>query len=391
MAYDKTKKTNLHTGGDLDADRENLDGRDKWPPNTTADVLADRATWVPAYGSQTPPPAPQWYMSKETVPKAIPGGEIGARALQIFWYSNVGAIAKGAFMPPYPATMTPPPPLNPAAARGSAGAKGVDGAGIAGHLLYVGEGAAPGADANFIIFGPRLNWRLLGYYAAAAPPPPGPQAAKKTASSAKLADAGTPLAALPPVGGGPWTPLKPDTTYQIKVAAFTADGTIGALSDILTVKTRLIDVTAIVNITDPDPPADLNIVGLMPDPASATAPIKISWKQGRDATAYEVYVNNSKATSVPMDPARPGLMIGDVLKGTVNAPANPNVYATYDIAGPHPYDTRYVIKVRSKRVGTQQDDQGGSVVVTEFSAFAPEIRTRTIPAPGQAPSLLVAP
>ncbi|MER6213619.1 fibronectin type III domain-containing protein [Streptomyces sp. NPDC001674] len=115
----RDKKTNLHTGADLDAERDDLIGRTEWPPATVAERLADRATWNPPYGSAQIPPAPQW---QQGVEGPVSGGWQSDRQMLITWISGVGAKdGSGAY----------------------SGTDGLDLAGITGHYLYVAVGAAP--------------------------------------------------------------------------------------------------------------------------------------------------------------------------------------------------------------------------------------------------------
>jgi hypothetical protein len=342
-----TKKTNLLTNVDLTSDREDLTGRTTLPPRTPAEVLADRATWVPPYGQAKAPEAPVWYKAPDGTTD-VAGGRVSDVSIQLFWKSNVGNIADNSLMPPYPPTANTDPKV-----RGIPAVKGLDCLGIAGHNIYAAEGT--GTPALILTLRRAdLDTVITGFYVTTTDPGP------------------------PPVTTTTWVPIKPETVYKFQVEAFAFDGTKGPKSAVLTVTTpKTSDAHDTQAFLVPDPPRDFEVTKV-DDPAAATPKAYFSWAQGELATHYELYYRIKTTSAVAMDPARPGLMVGDVLAATIAAPASPTAPVTADM--PVTPKTAYTVKVRAKRtVGAD----------TSFSSFAPEMVLRINDTAGNPPRQLL--
>ncbi|MFF0550831.1 hypothetical protein ACFYUL_17925 [Streptomyces sp. NPDC004311] len=139
------KRLQLHTGGDLDGDRYSTADRDE-DPATVAEVLADRASWTPPYGSAPLPDAPVW------VSPSVDGTPVSAGGFRLFWRSDVGDIP---------------------AVPGNTGCAGLDGLGVTAHKLYITQAGTPDVSA-VVALGPLLNvlvneWLLSGTPVVLAP------------------------------------------------------------------------------------------------------------------------------------------------------------------------------------------------------------------------------
>ncbi|MFE2283894.1 hypothetical protein ACFXDJ_06950 [Streptomyces sp. NPDC059443] len=319
MAYDPKKKTQLETGTDLTAAREDLAGRDALDPtpNTVADILTDRASYVPPYGSAVVPPAPQWWQSQGPVPRPVTGGQGTPHEISLSWRSGMGAIA--------------PKPVN-------TGSRGLNSIGIREHRLYVGapapapeDGSTPAPDKvppppatpTMTVTGPEVTAHFAGYWQPAVDP-------------------------APPV----WTPIAPNQLYAVQVSAVSTDGVEGPRSEILVVNTHTV-LTAGErdDVVPPLAPRDFQLLR-MPDMTLPAPKVTVSWRQIPTATSYEVYSNVIGTGAAAMDTTRPGMLTGDVLVGTVTPPADFNSVVQFDVPVTVP-NRQHTIKVRSKRVATR--------------------------------------
>lgn len=268
---------NLNTTSQLTAEGANVEGL-TLPPATAA-VRAAALPTEPGFV----PPTPLWYVAGSA---NIPAGPVTDRSIQIFWRSNVGQIPKGGMTPPAPPLA--PGDLDPinAALQQSSGARGIDSAGILGHRVYVGT-AAGGTTPLAILYGSRVNLRFSHYMV-----------------------------------GTVRTPLAPDTNYVVEVVAVGSGGN-SARSAALTVRTA---PTLVFGTGQPfRAPNDVHLSAPLPviQPVTGVAgstQITLSFDTVRGADTYEVWDNPTPGTTVIMDPAAPGLNVGDVKRTTTPSP-----------------------------------------------------------------------
>ncbi|MER7827615.1 hypothetical protein ABTX85_34230 [Streptomyces sp. NPDC096097] len=137
------KKTLLTGGADFEPGPYPMDGRTEEPPATSDEVIADRATWTPEYGSEPLLAVPVWTSPPD-------GGGVPSKPFQLCWTSNVGAAAGSAFT--------------------GTGSAAPDGFGITGHPLCITEGDTPPAEPS-LTRGPLLNAIIDGFNAPSGEAP----------------------------------------------------------------------------------------------------------------------------------------------------------------------------------------------------------------------------
>ncbi|MCJ0868124.1 hypothetical protein [Streptomyces sp. AP-93] len=357
-----TLKTNLLDNTDLTAERDDFvypdddpdpakrgkSSRTGEPPATAEERIADRADWVPAYGSAPVPPAPRWFQSQGVGSRPVTGGRGSGHEISLAWTSGVGAIPKGSKTPP----LTPVPNGDPV----NAGARGLDSIGIGEHRLYVGAPAPAPPDGTTPPAGD-------------VPPPPATPTMVLTGAGTTVHFDGYFLPAVdpaPPV----WTPIAANKVYAVQVAAVSADGVEGARSEVLVVNTHArVDPDELDDVVPPLAPPDFQLLR-MPDMAAPSPKVKVSWRPVPNAAGYEVYLRVVGTGAAGMDPTRPGLLTGDVLAGTAPQPAVPGAVVEFEIPVSRP-NAQHTLKVRSKRVAVREGEDE-----TKFSPCT-ELTVRT--------------
>ncbi|MEV6310037.1 fibronectin type III domain-containing protein [Streptomyces sp. NPDC051840] len=299
-------------------------------PRTAEQHVTDR----PAdYGDKIVPPKPTWFKTADG--QATGAGRVQPREIQVYWRSNIGEIQAHSKMPPLP-------PL-PDQGGYNLGSRGLDHIYLAGHrITVVGEGDVnvPGSDTDAVI---------TGYWDRTDPVRP------------------------------QWTRIEPETEYTITVAAYNHDHVSGPASDELTLTTPAVGYDQQHNTIPPGPVNDLAFNGPLPViTSSAGGPVTLRWTKQLNVTKYEIYTNPTRETDVPMDPARPGLNVGDVKLGEVNQPAGTAQSVTFTTPNFTAPEERLALKVRAVRT-----DANG----TATGPFSTTLRSQLPPAtatPGKA-------
>lgn len=346
-----TPITNIETNSDLTAESGSLAGRTTTPPETAAARITDRQ--AVSYPVIPAPPTPIWYTNSSGT--AIPGGTVTPTSIQLFWKSNVGAIAAGSKMPPLPPTASADP-IN----KGSAGVQHL---GVGGHNIYINGATSP----SLRLRGPATTAIITGYFNSS----------------------------------GVWTLIQPNTTYTIVVEACYPTGTLPGLqgngpttpsalagtgsgnkSASLSVTTPLTTTTSQQVTTPPPTAGGVQLTAPVPViTAPAGVQISMSWNRVSQATGYELWDNNSTTNDLQPDPNNPGFFLGDYKVGTITQVALPATTVTYMTPAYQIPGVPFRLKVRSVKT-----DSNG----TAYSAFSPVLRG-TIPPALTAPATPPAP
>ncbi|MEU1816042.1 fibronectin type III domain-containing protein [Streptomyces roseifaciens] len=362
------EKWNLNTTADLTAEPGTPEGLTNWPPVPAQARVDARPN---DYGRPPRPPAPLWFTDgAQPTPNPIPGGQVTPTSIQLFWRSNVGEIPKGSKMPPLP-------PATGGDATNS-GSKGVDSAGLDGHFLTITSPTISTAPRIRLV-GPEVTTIISGFWYPN--PNPGPD-----------------------VPAMLWEPIKPGTAYTIKIRGYNSYVAFkpadpkrpyveqeGDDSAPLTVTTPAADPNRTDPIINPTPPADVALSSPMALTVGSTQQtIYLRWVRVNTATKYEVWDNNTISNTSDlggMDPARPGLMLGDRKLADVpqpTDPTDPNYYViNYRLPAYTTPGQPYALKVRAVR------DPGGGRPIT-YSDFSPVLRG-TVPDATSVPSAPLAP